>query len=39
MSRFGVIEKFIIDNGSIFVGLIFTNACGEYGIIMGQSSN
>jgi hypothetical protein len=39
LSRFGVPEKFITDNGSIFVGSKFTNFCGEYGIIMGQSSN
>jgi hypothetical protein len=39
LSRFGVPEKFITDNGSIFIGSKFTNFCGEYGIIMGQSSN
>jgi hypothetical protein len=32
-------KKFIINNGSIFIGSKFTNFCGEYGIIMGQSSN
>jgi hypothetical protein len=38
-SRFGVPDKFIIDNGSIFIRLKFLEFCGEYGIIMGQSSN
>jgi transposase InsO family protein len=38
-SRFGVPEKFITDNGSIFIGSKFTIFCGEYGIIMGKSSN
>jgi len=36
---FGVPNKFIIDNGSIFIGSKSTNFCGEYGIIMSQSSN
>jgi transposase InsO family protein len=36
---FGVPNKFITDNGSIFIGSKFTELCGEYGIIMGQSSN
>jgi hypothetical protein len=39
LSRFGVPDKFIIDNGSIFIGSKFTEFCGEYGIIMSQSSN
>jgi len=39
MSRFGVLEKFIIDNGLIFNGSKCTIFCGEYGIIMGKSSN
>jgi hypothetical protein len=39
LSRFGVPEKLITDNGSIFIGSKFTKFCGEYGIIMGQSSN
>jgi hypothetical protein len=39
LSRFGVPEKFITDNGSIFIGSIFTEFCGEYVIVMGQSSN
>jgi hypothetical protein len=39
LSRFGVPEKFISDNGSIFIGSKFTEFCGEYGIVMGQSSN
>jgi transposase InsO family protein len=39
LSRFGVPDKFITDNGSIFIGSKFTEFCGEYGIIMGQSSN
>ena len=38
-SRFGVPQKFITDNGSIFIGSKFTKFCGEYGIFMGQSSN
>jgi hypothetical protein len=37
LSRFSVPDKFITDNGSIFIGLKFTNFYGEYGIIMGQS--
>jgi transposase InsO family protein len=32
-------DRFIIDNGSIFIGLKFKKLCGEYRIIMGQSSN
>jgi hypothetical protein len=36
LSRFGVREKFIIDNGSIFIVSKITEFCGEYGIIMGQ---
>jgi transposase InsO family protein len=39
LSIFGVPEKFITDNGSIFIGSKFTELCGEYGIIMGKSSN
>jgi transposase InsO family protein len=39
LSRFGVPEKFITDNGSIFIGSKFTKFCGEFGIIMGKSSN
>jgi hypothetical protein len=39
LSRFSVLEKFIIDNGLIFIGSNFTEFCGEYGIVMGQSSN
>jgi hypothetical protein len=39
LARFGVPEKFITDNGSIFIGSKFTKFCGEFGIIMGQSSN
>jgi transposase InsO family protein len=39
LSRFGVPEKLITDNGSIFISSKFTKFCGEYGIIMGQSSN
>jgi len=39
LSRFGVPNKFIIDNGSILIGSKFTEFCGEYGIIMGKSSN
>jgi hypothetical protein len=39
LSRFGVPKKFINDNGSIFIGSNFTNFCGEYGIVMGKSSN
>jgi len=37
LSRFGVQEKFITDNGSIFIGSKFTKFCGEFGIIMGKS--
>jgi transposase InsO family protein len=39
LARFGVPEKFITDNGSIFIGSNFTKFCGEFGIIMRQSSN
>jgi hypothetical protein len=39
LSRFGVPKKFITDNGSIFIGSKFTEFCGEYGIVMGKSSN
>jgi hypothetical protein len=39
LSRFGVPDKFITENGLIFIGSNFTEFCGEYGIIMGQSSN
>jgi hypothetical protein len=39
LSRFDVPDKFITDNGSIFIGSKFTKFCGEYGIIMGKSSN
>jgi transposase InsO family protein len=39
LARFGVRDKFITDNGSIFIGSKFTELCGEYGIIMGKSSN
>jgi transposase InsO family protein len=39
LSRFGVPDKLIIDNGLIFIRSKFTEFCGEYGIIMGQSSN
>jgi hypothetical protein len=33
LSRFGVPNKFITDNGSIFIRSKFTIFCGEYGII------
>jgi hypothetical protein len=39
LSRFGVPDKFIIDNGSLFIGSKFTDFFGQYGIIMSQSSN
>jgi hypothetical protein len=39
LSRFGVPDKFITDNGSIFIGSKFIEFYGEYGIIMGKSSN
>jgi hypothetical protein len=39
LSRFGIQEKFITDNGSIFIGSKFTEFCGEYGIFMGKSSS
>jgi hypothetical protein len=38
-SRFGVLEKLITNNGSIFIGLKFTIFLGEHDIIMDQSSN
>jgi transposase InsO family protein len=39
LSRFGVPGKFITENGSIFIRSKFMEFCGQYGIIMGQSSN
>jgi hypothetical protein len=39
LSRFGVPENFIKDNGSFFIGSKFTKLCAEYGSIMGHSSN
>jgi hypothetical protein len=39
MPRFGVPKIFITDNRSIFIGSNFKKLCGEYDIIMGQSSN
>jgi hypothetical protein len=39
LSRFGVPDKYITENGSIFIGSKFTEFCGKYGIIMGQYSN
>jgi transposase InsO family protein len=39
LSIFCVLEKFITDNGSIFIGSKFTEFCGENGIIMGKSFN
>jgi len=39
LSRFGVLEKFNTDNGSIFIGSKFTKFCRKYGIVMGQSLN
>jgi transposase InsO family protein len=39
LSIFGVPEKFITDNGSIFIRSKFTKICGEYGIVIGQSFN
>jgi hypothetical protein len=39
LSRFGVPEKFTIDNGSIFIGSKSTKFCGEFDILMGQPSN
>jgi hypothetical protein len=39
MSIFGIPDKFITYNGLIFIGSKFTEFCGEYGIIMGQSLN
>ena len=35
MSLFGVPEKFITSNDSIFVGSKFTTLCGKYSITMG----
>ena len=39
LSRFSVTEKFITNNGLIFIGSKFTEFCGEYGIVMGKLSN
>jgi hypothetical protein len=39
LSRFGVLDKFITNNNSIFIGSKFMEFCGQYGIIMDQSSN
>jgi hypothetical protein len=39
LSRFGVPDKFIIDNGSIFIGSKSMEFCRQYGIIMSQSLN
>jgi len=39
LSRFGVPNKFITNNGSIVIGSKFIEFCGQYGIIMGQYSN
>ena len=39
MSRFGVLDKFITRNGSIFIGSKFMEFCRQYVIIMGHSSN
>jgi transposase InsO family protein len=36
LSRFGVPDKFVTDNGSIFIGSKFMKFCGQYEIIMGQ---
>jgi hypothetical protein len=38
LSRFGVLEKFITNNDSIFIRSKFSIFCGEYGILMVQSS-
>jgi hypothetical protein len=37
--RFGVPNKFITDNSSIFIGSKFMEFCGQYGIIIDHSSN
>jgi hypothetical protein len=39
LSRFGIPDKFVTDNGSIFIGSKFIELCGDYGIIMGKSSS
>ena len=39
LSRFGVPEKFIKDNCTVFIGSKFIAFYGKYGITMGQSSN
>jgi transposase InsO family protein len=39
LTSFGVLKKFIIDNGPIFTSSKFTSFCGKNGIVMGQSSN
>jgi hypothetical protein len=39
LSRFSVQEKCVNDNSLIFIGSKFTEFCGEYGIVIGKSSN
>lgn len=38
-SKFGVLEKFITDNGTIFIDSKFTAFCRKYGITIGKSLN
>jgi len=38
LSKFVVPEKFLTENGTIFIVSKFTNFYGEYGMVMGQSS-
>jgi len=38
LSRFVILEKFIVDKGSIFISSKFTKFCGEYTRSMGKSS-
>jgi len=39
MSRFSILDKLITNNGLIFTGSKFMEFLGQYGIIVGQSSN
>jgi hypothetical protein len=39
LSIFGVLEKLKTNNGSIFIESKLSKFCGDYGIIIGQSSN
>lgn len=39
ISKFGVLEKIITNNGTIFIDTKFTSFCKKYGITMGKSLN